>query len=78
MLSSRQLLHRFPEFSERIQKQIKENEEFQSLCLTMSYVSICLKGLKKKGVKACFTGRYIEIKIQLVTGSAEIPRLNKD
>ena len=60
------ILLRFPEYSERIMKQIKENEDFESLCSDYELCIDMLKTLNKEAeLRHSALEEYLEIKIEL-------------
>ena len=60
------ILLRFPDYSERIMKQVKENEEFESLCFDYELCIDMLKTLEKeRESRHASLEEYLEIKIEL-------------
>jgi uncharacterized protein YdcH (DUF465 family) len=56
---------KFPEYRERIEKYIAENEEFESLCTDYDQCVTMLKTLEKDSQIHADLEEYIEIKLEL-------------
>lgn len=60
------IMSRFPEYRERILKQIKENEEFESLCSEYELCVDILRTIDKEAeLRQSELHEYLEIKIEL-------------
>ena len=60
------ILLRFPEYSERIMKRIKENEEFEGLCSDYELCIDMLKSFEKETEsRHAALEEYLEIKVAL-------------
>ena len=59
------ILHRFREFSDTIQKQVKENEDFESLCSDYELCLEMLASLEKQAASKDLKEEYLRLKEEL-------------